>query len=109
MPQSEIAIMQKALSDANFKEGMLGITGKSFDLTQLSRVLMRQNEKLNLIYTKFFYGFEKEGKSNYYFEKAVHGHYFNYRYPIKESMIGDTIMKLLNEPVTSERIEGMIP
>jgi len=62
---------------------------------------MRQNEKLNLLYTKHFYGFEKEGKSNYYFEKAVHGHYFNFRYPIKDSMIGETVMKLLNEPVVN--------
>lgn len=30
---------------------------------------MNNNEKLNIVYNKFFYGFEKEGKSNYYLEK----------------------------------------
>jgi len=70
---------------------------------------MRQNDKLNLLYTKYFYGFEKEGRSNYFFEKAVHGHYFNYRYPIKESMIGDTIMKVLNEPLTNFTQMGLRP
>ena len=97
------------LSDANFSEGILATTGKSFDLGQLSQVLMRQNDKLNLLYTKYFYGFEKEGRSNYFFEKAVHGHYFNYRYPIKESMIGDTIMKVLNEPLTNFTQMGLRP
>jgi len=101
--------MQGVLADANFSEGILATTGKSFDLSQLSQVLMRQNEKLNLLYTKFFYGFEKEGRSNYFFEKAVHGHYFNYRYPIKESLLGDTIMKVLNEPVVDVDQLGLRP
>lgn len=70
---------------------------------------MRQNDKLNLLYTKFFYGFEKEGKSNYFFEKAVHGHYFNYRYPIKEGLLGETIMKVLNEPVVDVDHLGLRP
>jgi hypothetical protein len=109
MPQTEIAIMQSVLADANFAEGVLATTGKSFDLGQLSQVLMRQNDKLNLLYTKYFYGFEKEGRSNYFFEKAVHGHYFNYRYPIKESMIRDTIMKVLNEPLTNFAQMGLRP
>ena len=52
-----------------------------------------------IIYTKFFYGFEKEGRSNYFFEKAVFGHYFNYKIPIKEAYLGSTIMKALNQPL----------
>lgn len=70
---------------------------------------MRQNDKLNLLYTKHFYGFEKEGKSNYYFEKAMRGHYFNFRYPIKESMLGETVMKLLNEAVIDIESTGLKP
>jgi hypothetical protein len=27
---------------------------------------MRQNDKFNMLYTKYFYGFEKEGASQFY-------------------------------------------
>lgn len=70
---------------------------------------MRQNDKLNILYTKFFYGFEKEGKSNYFFEKAVFGHYFNYKIAFKEAFLGDTIMKALNEPITDVDEMGLRP
>jgi hypothetical protein len=70
---------------------------------------MRQNDKLNILYTKYFYGFEKEGKSNYFFEKAVFGHYFNYKIDFKEAFIGDTIMKALNEPILNVDEMGLRP
>jgi len=64
---------------------------------------------LNLLYTKFFYGFEKEGRSNYFFEKAVFGHYFNYKIPIKETYLGSTIMKALNQPLFDIDSMGLRP
>ena len=53
---------------------------------------MRQNEKFNMLYTKYFYGFEKEGKSQFYLDKAATGHHFNYRYKIKEELLTKTLM-----------------
>ena len=82
MPETEIRIMQNVLDLANGSKGVLGTQGRVFALDELAKILMSQSEKLNLLYTKYFYGFEKEGKSAYYFEKAVAGHYFNYRVAI---------------------------
>ena len=73
--------------------------GDAFDLEQLAQILMRQNERLNMLYTKHFYGFEKEGKSDYFLEGKVTGHYFNYRYPFKESVLKYTLHKALNVPI----------
>jgi hypothetical protein len=109
MPEAEIRTMQNVLELANGAQGVLGTSGRTFALDQLAAILMGQSEKLNLLYTKYFYGFEKEGKSAYYFEKAVTGHYFNYRAPIQEAQLGNTIMKLLNEPVTEAETARLRP
>ena len=62
---------------------------------------MRQNEKFNMLYTKYFYGFEKENASSNYREgKSIAGHYFNYRYPIIESALNSTLKKALNIPIS---------
>lgn len=53
-----------------------------------------------MLYTKYFYGFEKEGATVAYRDgKATQGHYFNYRYPILESAINQTLVKALNIPI----------
>ena len=54
-----------------------------------------------MLFTKHFYGFEKEGKSDYYLEGKVTGHYFNFRYPFKESLLKYTLLKALNLPINS--------
>ena len=54
-----------------------------------------------MLYTKHFYGFEKEGKSAYYLQNTVTGHYFNYRYPINTDKLEETIFKALNTPIES--------
>ena len=54
-----------------------------------------------MLYTKYFYGFEKEGTTAFYREgKNIQGHYFNYRYPIVESLARNLLPKLINCPVT---------
>jgi len=63
--------MQKCLENANFQQNILPTTGKAFSLEDLARILVDNNDKLNIIYNKFFYGFEKEGKSAYFQEKQV--------------------------------------
>jgi len=41
-----------------------------------------------MLFTKYFYGFEKEGSSVYFREnKNIQGFFFNYRRPIKQSLI----------------------
>ena len=39
----------------------------------------------------------------------MNGHYFNYRVPLLETYLGNTIMKLLNEPVTESEIAKLRP
>lgn len=36
-----------------------------------------------MLYTKHFYGFEKEGKSETYLEKQVTSAIFTHKYPVK--------------------------
>ena len=93
--------MQRMLKNCNFEDGVFPVHGRhSFDLEQLSQILMRQNEKFNMLYTKYFYGFEKEGTTAFYREgKSVQGHYFNYRYPIVEELARTLLQKLINYPV----------
>ena len=66
MNQSEVEIMHNYLSNANFEQNLLITAGKTFSLEDLSKILVNNNDKLNMIYNKYFYGFEKEGKSIYF-------------------------------------------
>lgn len=54
-----------------------------------------------MIYTKYFYGFEKEGASQIWTEKKVTGSMFNYTYPVDEKMFMDKINLALNHPIES--------
>ena len=54
---------------------------------------------MNIIYNKYFYGFEKEGKSVYYQEKTVTGLYIPFRYPFKEELLDKTLLLALNTPI----------
>jgi len=56
------------------------------------------------LYNKYFYGFEKEGKSQYFLANAVQGHYFNYRFPFKEELIGTVLPKVLNTPLNESSL-----
>jgi len=49
------------------------------------------HEKMNILYNKYFYGFEKEGKSQYFQEKAVSGVYLPFRYPFREDLLDSTL------------------
>ena len=93
--------MQNILKSVNFREGVLPVHSRfSFDLELLSQILMRQNDKFNLLYTKHFYGFEKEqGNQNYRDGKNIVGTYFNYRYPVLESKLPE-LQKLINQPIS---------
>jgi len=62
-------------------------------------VLSAQQEKLNILYNKYFYGFEKEGKSAYFQEKTVSGVHLPFRYPFREDLLDSTLMMALNVPI----------
>lgn len=99
--REELHLMQRILRAANFEEGVLPVHSRySFDLELLSQILMRQNEKFNMLYTKYFYGFEKEAATGFFREgKNVQGHYFQYKYPILESELKNTLQKAINQPI----------
>lgn len=96
---NELLIMQKCLENANFEQNVLPTQGRSFKLDDLGKILLNNHDKLNILYNKYFYGFEKEGKSAYFQEKTVVGGYFPYRYPFKEDLLQTTVMQALNMPL----------
>lgn len=58
-----------------------------------------------MLYTKYFYGFEKEGATVSYHEgKAIQGHYVQYKYPILESAIESTLQKAISFPMSDASI-----
>jgi hypothetical protein len=99
--QGEAEIMQKSLENANFPQNVLPTQGRSFKLEDLAKILVLniQHEKMNILYNKYFYGFEKEGKSAYFQEKTVTGVYFPYRYPFREDLLPTTLLAALNIPI----------
>ena len=88
--------MAKTLMNANFRRNVILTAGKTFNIDDLAKVLCYQNEKFSILYNKYFYGFEKEGKSSFYLENASQGAYFNFRYPLNQEMVHSTLVKTLN-------------
>jgi len=63
----EIELISKLLENANFTGNIMHTSGKSFGLGELAQILsVNASDKFNSLYNKFFYGFEKEGKSSFY-------------------------------------------
>ena len=71
------------------------MTTRQFDLEQLAQILMRQNDRLNMLYTKHFYGFEREGKSESYLEKQVSSAVFPFKYPLRLYDVQDKVLPLV--------------
>jgi len=58
-----------------------------------------------MLYTKYFYGFEKEGATVSYREgKGIQGHYIQYKYPVLETVIDLTLQKAINFPIADASI-----
>ena len=98
--------MHRILENAN-PGAILPMTGRQFDLEQLSQILMRQNDRLNMLYTKHFYGFEKEGKSESYLEKQTTSAVFSFKYPLKLSEIQDKLQANVAKGLTD--IQFLLP
>ncbi len=58
--------MQRSLENSNFEANLLPTIGRTFKLDDLGKILLNNHDKLNILYNKYFYGFEKEGKSAYF-------------------------------------------
>ena len=81
---------------------------KSFSLEELSKVLCYQNLKYSHMYNIYFYGFEKESKSQYYMANRVEGCYFNYRFPFNSNLVSTVLPKVLNTPLSSDTLSNGI-
>jgi hypothetical protein len=57
-----------------------------------------------MLYTRHFYGFEKEGKSDTYLEKQVTSSIFSFKYPLKLSEIQDKLHAYVTKPLTDVEI-----
>jgi hypothetical protein len=61
------------------------------------------------LYNKYFYGFEKEGKSAYFLDNAVDdGVYFNFRYPLNETLLPLTLVRAVNIPLNQNNINKFL-
>lgn len=98
--------MTSILRNASYENAVMPVQIK-IDMEALAKILLKQSDKLNMFYTKHFYGFEKEGKCDYYQEKASKGHYFNFKFPLKQDMLEDVLTRCLNIPVNS--IQFLLP
>lgn len=105
LPQSEIDIMYSTLKNANFARNVILTPGRTFNIDDLAKVICYQNEKFSILYNKYFYGFEKEGRSAYYLDNAVQGAYFNFRYPLSEEVVSSHLTRALQLPLFKETID----
>jgi hypothetical protein len=101
--------MLKTLQNANFERNIIVCSGKTFGIDELAKVLCYQNEKFSILYNKYFYGFEKEGGSKYYLDNQVkEGVYFNFRFPLNESLLPLTLAKIINLPLSEASISKFL-
>lgn len=100
---NEFQTMRKQLCEVNDDQNILNVTGRTFQWRDLEQILTRKHNKFSLLYGKYFYGFEKEGKSAYYLENAASGAYFNYKTPLREDLLGKGIHNVFNNPVEDFR------
>lgn len=105
---AEATKMYQIIKSVNFERNVLMTTGRSFGIDELAKILCYQNDKFSILYNKYFYGFEKEGKSKYLDYNQVEGVYFNYRYPFKDTMVGSTLTKAINLPLMEDDIINLV-
>lgn len=62
---------------------------------------------MNMLYTKHFYGFEREGKSESYLEKQVNSGIFAFKYPLKLTELVEKVQPLVGKGLRD--IEFLLP
>jgi len=60
-----------------------------------------------MLYTKHFYGFEKEGKSESYLEKQTTAAMFSFKYPLKLAEIQDKLQTSIAKGLTD--VQFLLP
>jgi flagellar biosynthesis GTPase FlhF len=100
---TEFQSMRKQICEVNDSENILNTKGRTFEYKELADILKRKNNKYSLLYGKYFYGFEKEGRSSYYLENAVQGAYFNFKIPLKVDVLNKRLHKVFNNPIEDPR------
>ena len=84
----EVGLVHQILKQVNDESRIIITKGKSLPWSDLNKVLSHKHDKFTLLYGKHFYGFEKEGKSNFYNEKAVEGYFLDeFKFPIVEALL----------------------
>ena len=105
--QEEFMTMRKQLCEVNDDENILNVRGRTFEWKDLEQILSKKYTKYSLLYGKYFYGFEKEGKSSYYLESAATGGYYLYKIPLREDLVDRNIHKLFGNPI--EDYKQLVP
>lgn len=95
--------MRRQICEVNDSENILNVKGRTFDWKDLETILNRKHNKYSLLYGKYFYGFEKEGRSSYYLENSSSGHYFHFKTPLKIDILGKRVHKIFNNPIDDYR------
>lgn len=93
--------MRKQLCEVNDDKCILNVRGRTFEWKDLAAMLQKKDTKYSLLYGKYFYGFEKEGKSAYYLENAASGAYFQLSIALREDLLLKGIHKVFNFPVVN--------
>lgn len=97
--QEDFVLMRRELCEVNDDENILNVRGRTFEWRDLEQILQKKDSKYSLLYGKYFYGFEKEGKSAYYLENASTGIYFQYRIPLRVDLLEKGIHRVFNNPI----------
>lgn len=105
LPESDIQVMWHTLKNANFARNVIVTPGRAFPIDDLAKVICYQNDKMSILYNKYFYGFEKEARSSYYMDHAVQGAYFNFRYPLNEKLLHSHLAKALLLPLFPDSVD----
>lgn len=104
---TEFHSMRKQLCEVNDDANILNVKGRTFEWKELETILQKKHSKYSLLYGKYFYGFEKEGRSAYYLENSVTGAYYNFKIPLRVDLLNKTFHKVFNTPI--ETFKQLVP
>lgn len=90
----ETNLMKSIIAEANDESNILPVSGRTFKFDDLKKILNSTNDKFNMMYNKFYYGFEKEGKASVYSEKSVQGYYFKFQIPLREDLLVKNLFQI---------------
>lgn len=96
---NEIQLMRKQICEVNDHANILNVKGRTFEWSELQDILKTKDNKYALLYGKYFYGFEKEGRSTYYNECAVSGEYFKFKIPLRLDALEKRLHRVFTDSI----------